>query len=90
MPDRSGDMVAHGTRRSVLDLTGTMVEIARGRRPLDDIARLLGDEPGVTTSPPAPAQGLFLHRVEYAGDETSPTPSSTFDTNRDSERAATL
>lgn len=71
-------------------LTGTMVEIARGRRPLDDIARLLGDEPGVTTSPPAPAQGLFLHRVEYAGDETSPTPSSTFDTNRDSERAATL
>lgn len=75
--------------RMVRYLTGTMVDIARGRRPLDDMARLLGDEPGVTTSPPAPAQGLFLHHVEYPGDEASPTYPTTFDTNRDSQRAAT-
>jgi tRNA pseudouridine38-40 synthase len=50
-------------------LVGTMVEIARGRRPLDDMARLLGSEGDLITSPPAPAQGLFLHRVEYPGDE---------------------
>lgn len=50
-------------------LVGTMVDIARGRRPLDDMARLLGSEVDLITSPPAPAQGLFLHRVEYPGDE---------------------
>lgn len=46
-------------------LTGTMIDIARGRRPLDDMARLLDSEPGAVTSPPAPAEGLFLHHVEY-------------------------
>lgn len=46
-------------------LTGTMVDVARGRRPLDDMARLLDNEPGAVTSPPAPAEGLFLHHVEY-------------------------
>lgn len=46
-------------------LTGTMVDIARGRRPLDDMARLLDNEPDAVTSPPAPAAGLFLHRVDY-------------------------
>ncbi len=46
-------------------LTGTMVDIARGRRPLDDMARLLDNEPDLVTSPPAPASGLFLHHVEY-------------------------
>lgn len=46
-------------------LTGTMIDIARGRRPLDDMARLLENEPGAVTSPPAPARGLFLHHVEY-------------------------
>jgi tRNA pseudouridine38-40 synthase len=50
-------------------LVGTMVEIARGRRPLDDVARLLGSDADLITSPPAPPQGLFLHRVEYPGDE---------------------
>ena len=50
-------------------LTGTMIEIARGRRPIEDLARLLANEPGLVTSPPAPAEGLFLHRVEYPGDD---------------------
>lgn len=46
-------------------LVGTMVDVARGRRPLADVARLLAGDPDVTTSPPAPAEGLFLTRVEY-------------------------
>jgi tRNA pseudouridine38-40 synthase len=46
-------------------LVGTMVDVARGRRPLADMGRLLAGGPDVTTSPPAPAEGLFLTRVEY-------------------------
>lgn len=49
-------------------LVGTMVDVARGRRPLEEMARLIANEPGLVTSPPAPASGLFLHRVEYPGD----------------------
>ncbi len=47
-------------------LVGTMVDIARGRRPLDDMRAMLdGNEDGLITSPPAPAPGLFLRRVSY-------------------------
>jgi tRNA pseudouridine38-40 synthase len=47
-------------------LVGTMVEVALGRRPLDEFRTLLND-PGTTlvTSPPAPPEGLFLSRVRY-------------------------
>ncbi|MSR22484.1 MAG: tRNA pseudouridine(38-40) synthase TruA [Gemmatimonadetes bacterium] len=47
-------------------LVGTMVEVARGRRPLQDMRDLL-EHPGgsLVTSPPAPPEGLFLRRVEY-------------------------
>jgi len=46
-------------------LVGTMVDVARGRRPLLEMTGLLKKNPGLTTSPPAPAQGLFLSHVEY-------------------------
>ncbi len=47
-------------------LVGTMVDIARGRRPLDDMRAMLdGNRDGPVTSPPAPASGLFLRRVRY-------------------------
>jgi tRNA pseudouridine38-40 synthase len=46
-------------------LVGTMVDVARGRRPLSDVAGLLRNDPGLVTSPPAPPQGLFLSHVEY-------------------------
>lgn len=49
-------------------LVGTMLDIAIGRRPLDDLDALLcaGDNRGV--SPPAPAHALFLDAVEYPSD----------------------
>jgi tRNA pseudouridine38-40 synthase len=46
-------------------MVGTMVDVARGRRDAGDIDLLLTGEPGVETSPPAPAEGLFLTRVFY-------------------------
>ena len=47
-------------------LVGTMVDVARGRRPLDDVrAMLAGEGNRPVTSPPAPAGGLFLRRVGY-------------------------
>jgi tRNA pseudouridine38-40 synthase len=47
-------------------LVGTMVDIARRKRPLEDLQPLL-EEPdcGLLTSPPAPPTGLFLHHVTY-------------------------
>ena len=54
-------------RHMVRYLVGTMVEIARGGRPLDDLLRLIDQSPtkGRGTSAPAPARGLFLAAVEY-------------------------
>jgi tRNA U38,U39,U40 pseudouridine synthase TruA len=45
-----------------------MVEIATGNRPPDDMRALLANEPGLVTSPPAPAAGLFLAKVHYEHD----------------------
>lgn len=63
-------------------LVGTMVDAARGRRPATDIAALLAletdartqsnDARALETSPPAPAEGLFLARVYY--DDEQPNP----------------
>jgi tRNA pseudouridine38-40 synthase len=50
-------------------LVGTMVDAARGRRPAGDVLALLDEPGGLETSPPAPAEGLFLTRVYYAEDE---------------------
>ncbi|HEX2723700.1 MAG TPA: hypothetical protein VHM24_12355, partial [Gemmatimonadaceae bacterium] len=46
-------------------LVGTMLDIASGRRALDALPRLLEASENSTTSPPAPAHGLFLEKVEY-------------------------
>ena len=57
-------------------LVGTTVAVARGR-PLAYMTRLLARESGAVTSPPAPAQGLFLHLVEYPGDADGEHPGTT-------------
>ncbi len=46
-------------------LVGTMADIGLRRRAVSDMHRLLALEPGITTSPPAPAQGLFFVAAEY-------------------------
>ena len=46
-------------------LVGTLVDVGRGRRDPAEMARLLDAETELETSPPAPPEGLFLHRVTY-------------------------
>jgi tRNA pseudouridine38-40 synthase len=55
--------------RMVRYLVATLVEIGSGRRPADELERLLRPEPGLRAAPPAPPQGLFLTRVEYSSGE---------------------
>ncbi len=60
--DVTADRYLHHMVRYIV---GTSVDVARGRRPIDDIDLLLAGDAQLTTSPPAPAEGLFLARVEY-------------------------
>ena len=47
-------------------LVGTMVDVALGRRTLAEMHELLNQtDTELTTSPPAPPEGLFLSHVEY-------------------------
>jgi len=47
-------------------LVGTMVAIARGERPLQEMDEMLRNpDTALVTSPPAPPEGLFLTRVDY-------------------------
>lgn len=53
-------------------LVGTLVEIGRGRRGEDEVARLLQPDTPLETSPPAPPEGLFLRRVDYPPESFAP------------------
>jgi len=46
-------------------LVGTMLDVASGRRPVDDVARLLNAETNEDASPPSAAHALFLDDVVY-------------------------
>ena len=46
-------------------LVGTMLDVATGRRPIDDVSRLLASTDNREVSAPAPAHALFLDRVVY-------------------------
>jgi tRNA pseudouridine38-40 synthase len=48
-------------------LVGTMLEVARGRRTVDDFARLLGGRHRSDAGPTAPAHGLYLAGAGYGG-----------------------
>ena len=49
-------------------LVGTMMDAARGRRPLGDLATLLAADSNDEVSAPAPAHALLLDRVRYPDD----------------------
>jgi len=49
-------------------LVGTMLDVASGRRPLADVARLLAAPDNRDVSAPAPPHALFLDAVEYPAD----------------------
>jgi tRNA pseudouridine38-40 synthase len=49
-------------------LVGTMMDVARGRRPLSEVAALLTAADNRAVSPPAPPQGLCLEHVSYPPD----------------------
>jgi tRNA pseudouridine38-40 synthase len=49
-------------------LVGTMIDIARGRRPISDFAMLLEADDNRRTSAPAPSHALFLEVVRYPRD----------------------
>ncbi len=48
-------------------LVGTMLEVARGRRTLEDFARLLTGQPRSAAGPTAPAHGLHFAAAGYEG-----------------------
>lgn len=50
-------------------MVGTMVDVARDRRPISDVGALLGGAADCETSAPAPPEGLYLRRVYYTRDE---------------------
>lgn len=52
-------------RNMVRVLVGTMLEVAAGRRSLDDFAALLDGAPRERAGETAPAQGLYLASVRY-------------------------
>jgi tRNA pseudouridine38-40 synthase len=52
-------------RGMVRSLVGTMLEIGRGRRPVDDMARLLGGAERPEAGETAMPAGLCLEKVEY-------------------------
>jgi tRNA pseudouridine38-40 synthase len=52
-------------RYMVRSLVGTVVEIGRGQRPVEDMARLLAAPDRSQAGRTAPARGLFLMKVEY-------------------------
>ncbi len=57
-----GDRFLHHMVRM---LVGTMVDIARGRRPADDMEQLLASRDNAGTSAPAPPEGLYFVAATY-------------------------
>ena len=54
-------------------LVGTMTDVASARRPVEDMALLLGAASNDDVSSPAPPHALFLEQVRYPDDLYCPT-----------------
>ena len=53
----------------VRNLVGTMLDVGRGHLVIDQIPSILAALSRSAAGPTAPAQGLFLHSVEYQAGE---------------------
>jgi tRNA pseudouridine38-40 synthase len=68
---RGGELIVYEVtgsgflRHMVRIMVGTLVEVGRGRRPVEWIAEILASGDRAAAGPTAPPQGLFLVRVEY-------------------------
>ncbi len=51
--------------KMVRNITGTLLEVARGKRPIDDINKILAAKDRRYAGQAAPPQGLFLMHVQY-------------------------
>jgi tRNA pseudouridine38-40 synthase len=60
-------------RHMVRTIVGTLVEVGRGRHPVDWIDDVLASRDRAAAGPTAPAAGLFLVAVEY-GDMLASEP----------------
>jgi tRNA pseudouridine38-40 synthase len=58
-------------RHMVRSLVGTMIEVGQGDRSLDDFRRLLDGAPREAAGLTAPAHGLFLWGIRYAGADSA-------------------
>jgi tRNA pseudouridine38-40 synthase len=56
----------------VRNLVGTMLDVGRGHLDMEKIPSILAARARSAAGPTAPAQGLFLHSVEYPADENLP------------------
>jgi tRNA pseudouridine38-40 synthase len=52
--------------RQVRSMVGTLVEVGLGKMTADDVAEALAAADRTRCGPVAPAEGLFLTRVDYA------------------------
>jgi len=70
-PTHDGKLLVYRVRGNgflhhmVRNLLGTMLDIGRGYSPLDAIPAMLAARSRDAAGPTAPAQGLFLHSVDY-------------------------
>ena len=57
----------------VRNLVGTMLDVGRGYRMIDEIPFILAARSRAVAGPTAPAQGLCLHSVDYLADDQPPS-----------------
>ena len=68
---KDGDLLIYRVRGNgflhhmVRNLVGTMLDVGRGYMDIERIPAILADRARSAAGPTAPAQGLFLHSVEY-------------------------